>query len=230
LQSFQKTQVDISHLASIFYGFTSVSPTNDLHCIERNSVLAETARALRNEMKNSGAEIREKQEKQMKITTTVKTSMITLALGVAFMLPATARAQSDVSPDEFAFSAPQTTAAQPAQSAAKQIAKADFQGKVSLPFNVKCGTKYLKAGQYSLSVKSEEGARVVTINGSGENVNIHMREVLTNRWASQSALLVGKSSKGRRLEAVYVEGLNAMLYPDTNPNGSHARTERLPIS
>ena len=34
----------------------------------------------------------------MKITTTVKTSMITLALGVAFMLPATARAQSDVSP------------------------------------------------------------------------------------------------------------------------------------
>ena len=50
------------------------------------------------------------------------------------------------------------------------------------------------------------------------------------RWASQSALLVRKSGEGRRLEAVYVEGLNAMLYPDTNPNGSHARTERLPIS
>ena len=52
----------------------------------------------------------------------------------------------------------------------------------------------------------------------------------TNRRASQSALLVRKSSEGRRLEAVYVEGLNAMLYPDTNPNGSHAQTERLPIS
>jgi hypothetical protein len=61
-------------------------------------------------------------------------------------------------------------------------------------------------------------------------VNIHMREVLKNRWAGQSALLVGKSSEGRRLEGVYVEGLNAMLYPDTNPNGSHARTEQLPIS
>jgi hypothetical protein len=96
---------------------------------------------------------------------------------------------------------------------------------------VKCGSKNLKAGRYSLSVKSEEGARVVTINnGSGESVNIHMREVLTNRWTSQSALLVGKSSEGRRLEAVYVEGLNAMLYPETNPNGSHARTEQLPIS
>lgn len=166
----------------------------------------------------------------MKITSVVKTWMVTLALGVAFMLPATARAQSDMSPDEFPFSAPQTTAALPAQSAATQMAKADFEGKVSLPYNVKCGSKNLKAGQYSLSVKSEKGARVVTINGSGENVNIHMREVLTNRWASQSALLVGKSNEGRRLEAVYVEGLNAMLYPDTNPNGSHARTERLPIS
>jgi hypothetical protein len=181
-------------------------------------------------MKNSGAEIREKQEKQMKITTAVKTSMITLALGVAFMLPATARAQSDMSPDEFAFSATETTAAQPVHAASAKLTKADFEGKVSLPYNVKCGSKNLKAGQYLLSVKSEEGARVVTINGSGENVNIHMREVLTNRWASQSALLVGNSSQGRRLEGVYVEGLNAMLYPDTNPNGSHARTERLPIS
>ena len=181
-------------------------------------------------MKYSSAEIRDPEEKQMKITTAVKTSLITVALGVAFMLPATARAQSDMSPDEFAFSAPQTTTAQPARSAAAQFAKADFEGKVSLPYNVKCGSKNLKAGQYSLSVKSEEGARVVTINGSGENVNIHMRQVLTNRWASQSALLVGNSSEGRRLEGVYVEGLNAVLYPDTNPDGSYARTERLPIS
>jgi hypothetical protein len=166
----------------------------------------------------------------MRMMTTVKTSVITVALGFACLLPATARAQSEVSPDEFAFSVTETTAAQPVHVAGAKSAKADFQGKVSLPYNVKCGSKSLKAGQYWLSVKSEEGARVVTIHGSGENVNIHMREVLTNRWASQSALLVGKSSEGRRLEAVYVEGLNAMLYPDTNPNGSHARTVRLPIS
>ena len=116
------------------------------------------------------------------------------------------------------------------QAANPKLTKADFEGKVSLPYAVKCGGKSLKAGQYLLSVKSEGTSRVVTINGSGENVNIHMREVLTNRWASQSALLVRKSGEGRRLEAVYVEGLNTMLYPDTNPNGSHARTERLPIS
>jgi hypothetical protein len=166
----------------------------------------------------------------MKITTAVKASMITAALGFACLLPATARAQSDMSPDEYAFSATETTGAQPVRAANPKLTKADFEGKVSLPYAVKCGGKSLKAGQYLLSVKSEGTSRVVTINGSGENVNIQMREVLTNRWASQSALLVRKSGEGRRLEAVYVEGLNAMLYPDTNPNGSHARTERLPIS
>jgi hypothetical protein len=217
-------------LASSCYRFISVLPSKDLLCIERIAVLNETAHALSKKMKNSSAKIREAEEKKMRIMTAVKTSMITVALGFACLLPATARAQSDVSPDEFAFSGAETTAAQPVHVASAKLAKADFQGKVSLPYNVKCGSTNLKAGQYSLSVKSEEGARVVTINGSGENVNIHVREVLTNRWASQSALLVGKSSEGRRLEAVYVEGLNAMLYPDTNPNGSHARTERLPIS
>jgi hypothetical protein len=184
-------------------------------------------------MKNLNSKIASKKETKMKMTTVVKISVYTAALGLACLLPVTARAQSDVMPDSFPFSADEATAARPAPVAAVDNAnqtQADFQGKVSLPYNVKCGGKNLKAGQYSLSVKSEEGARVVTINGSGENVNIHMRQVLTNRWASQSALLVGKSSEGRRLEAVYVEGLNAMLYPDTNPNGSHARTERLPIS
>ncbi len=166
----------------------------------------------------------------MKITIAVKASMITAALGFACLLPATARAQSDMSPDEYAFSAAETTGAQPVQTANPKLTKADFEGKVSLPYAVKCGGKSLKAGQYLLSVKSEGASRVVAINGSGENVNIHMREVLTNRWASQSALLVRKSGEGRRLEGVYVEGLNAMLYPETNPNGSHARMERLPIS
>jgi hypothetical protein len=181
-------------------------------------------------MKNSSAKIRGTEEKKMRIMTTVKTSMITLALGFACLLPATARAQSDMSPDEYAFSATETTAAQPVRAASAKLTKADFEGKVSLPYDVKCGGKNLKAGHYLLSVKSEKGSRVVTINGSGENVDIHMRQVLTNRWASQSALLVGNSSEGRRLEGVYVEGLNAVLYPDTNPDGSYARTERLPIS
>jgi hypothetical protein len=167
----------------------------------------------------------------MKMTTAVKSSMITLALGaLACLLPTTARAQSDMSPDEFAFSAPATTAAQPAQTATTKIIKTDFEGKVSLPYNVTCGNQNLKAGQYVLSVKSDENGRMVTINGGGQNMNMHAREVEMNHAGSTSALLVRKSSEGRKLAAVYVEGLNATLYLEASTNGSHARMERLPIS
>ena len=84
-------------------------------------------------MKNSSAKITGTEEKKMRIMTTVKTSMITLALGFACLLPATARAQSDMSPDEYAFSATETTPAQPVHAASAKLTKADFQGKVSLP-------------------------------------------------------------------------------------------------
>jgi hypothetical protein len=69
-------------------------------------------------MKNSNTVIQSKEEKKMKITTIVKVSVYAATLGFAFMLPVTAHAQMDVAPDEFAFSAPATTAAQPVQVAA----------------------------------------------------------------------------------------------------------------
>ena len=144
----------------------------------------------------------------MKATTAVKASMIAAALGFAFMLPATAQAQSDMSPDEYAFSAAEVTVAQPVQTASAQAAKPDFAGKVSLPYNVKCGNKNLKAGQYLLSVKSEGTARVITINGGGQNMNMRAHEGPANHQTSQSALLVRKSVEGRKLEAVYISGLN----------------------
>jgi hypothetical protein len=167
----------------------------------------------------------------MKMTTALKSSMITLALGaVACLLPTTARAQSDMSPDEFAFSAPETTAAEPAPTATAQITKADFEGKVALPYDVKCGNQNLKAGQYVLSVKSEGSGRVVTINGGGQTMNMQAREVPEKQASSTSALLVRKSSEGRKLAAVYVEGMNTTLYLDASTNGSPAQMERLPIS
>jgi hypothetical protein len=180
-----------------------------------------------NEMKNSNSKIQEKKETTMKMTTVVKATMFTAALGFACLLPATARAQSDVMPDEFAFSAETTTVAQPV--AAIQ-AKANFEGKISLPYGVNCAGKTLKPGAYMVSVKSEGSARVVTIHGGGASVNMHAREVRADGVASRSALLVRKSSSGRRVEAVYVEGLGATLYLNPGTNGSAAGMERLPIS
>jgi hypothetical protein len=222
-------QASLSTAGSACYRFTSVLPTKDPRCIERFAVWDETARAMRNEMKSSNTKILGKEETKMKITTVAKTSMIAAVLGFACLLPATAHAQSDAMPDSFAFSAEETIVAQPVQVASNQ-AKADFEGKVSLPYDVNCGGKNLKAGQYLLSVKSEGTGRVVTLHGGVQNVNMHMREVAANRDTNHSALLVRKSGYGRRLEAVYVEGLNVTLYLDTNSNGNNAAMERLPIS
>jgi hypothetical protein len=187
---------------------------------------------MKNETKNSDSEIRVKKETTMKMTTLVKASILAATLGFVSMLAPAARAQADAmpNPDEFPFSAPEITVAQPNQPAAAQVAKADFEGKVSLPFNVHCGARNLKPGQYLLSVKSQGTSRVVTLHSAGQNMTMRVQEVSTHRGASQSALLVRKSGEGRRLEAVYVAGLNATLYLNTSSDGPHARIEKLPIS
>jgi hypothetical protein len=212
------------------YRFTFILWTKYLRCIEWFVVFDKTARTLRNEMKIRTQRFEENREKMMKITTAVKASMFTAALGLACLLPATAHAQVDVSPDFYPIANTETIAPQPAQVASAKPAKADFEGKFSLPYDAKCSGKNLKSGKYLLSVKSDGRGRVVTIHRSGEEVSVRVREVPRNRAGSQSALLVRKSDEGRRLEAVYVEGLNAMLYLETDTMGSHGRMERLPIS
>jgi hypothetical protein len=186
---------------------------------------------MRNDIKTN-SKIQTKRETTMKMTTLVKASMFAATLGFISMLAPAARAQADAmpNPDDFPFEAPQATAAQPVQIAAAQVANADFEGKVSLPFNVHCGAQNLKPGQYLLSVKSQGTSRVVTLQSDGQNMTMRVHEVSAHRGSSQSALLVRKSGAGRRLEAVYVAGLNATLYLNTSPDGSHTRIEKLPIS
>ena len=182
-------------------------------------------------MRVSSLKIESQKETKMKMTTVVKISLYTAALGLACMLPVTARAQSEVMPDSFAFSTDEATASRPVQVAEVDDVNQtqdDFQGKVTLPYNAKCAGKNLKAGQYLLSVKLEATGRVVSIHGNGADMNIHVREVPTHRRASQSALLVRNSGHDRTLAAVSVEGLNAMFYLSTS--ATQALTERLPIS
>jgi hypothetical protein len=188
-------------------------------------------RGMRNDI-NPNSKIRAKKEKAMKMTTLVKASMFAATLGFVSMLAPAARAQADAmpNPDEFPFEAPQVTAAQPVQTAAVKLVDGDFEGKVSLPFNVHCGARNLKPGQYLLSVKSQGTSRVVTLHGAGQNMTMRVHEVSAHRGDSQSALLVRKSSAGRRLEAVYVAGLNATLYLSTSSDEAHTRMEKLPIS
>ena len=97
--------------------------------------------------------------------------------------------------------APETTAAQPAQTATANITKADFEGKVSLPYDVKCGNQNLKAGQYVLSVKSEGTGRVVTINGGGQDMNMQAREVPVESGGYRARCWLGSPVRERKLAA-----------------------------
>ena len=187
---------------------------------------------MRNDI-NPNSKIEAKKERTMKMTTLVKASIFAATLGFVSMLAPAARAQADAMPnaDEFPFEAPQTAAtAQPAHIAAVKLVNADFEGKVSLPFDVQCGAKNLKAGQYMLSVKSQGTSRVVTLHSAGQSMTMRVHQVSANRAATQSALLLHKSNEGRRLEAVYVESLNATLYLNASSGGAVVNMEQLPIS
>lgn len=166
----------------------------------------------------------------MKITTVAKASILTAVLGFACLLPARVYAQVDAMPDTDFNEGPnmERIGAPTVPVASARETKADFAGRFSLPYDMQCGGKNLKPGQYSLSVKSEGTSRVVTIHGVAANVNIQVREVPANRGASHSALLVRKSNEGRKLEGVYVAELNATLY--LAPNTSQGVMEQLPVS
>jgi hypothetical protein len=180
---------------------------------------------------NSKSKFQDKKERLMKMTTVVKTSVFAATLGLACLLPVTAHAQADVSPDIYELANTETTAAATKVQVATNTAKpADFQGRFALPYNVRCKGKNLKSGQYSLSVKSEGTSRVVTIARNGETMNIRAQELTGNPAASHSALLVRKSHEGRMLEAVYVRELTILLFLDTDAAAQSGRTDRLPIS
>jgi len=166
----------------------------------------------------------------MTIATVVRGSLLLAVLGFACLLPARVYAQVDAQPDPDLYDGSRTAAmathAVP-KAHAKQ-AKADFAGQFSLPYNVECGGKNLRPGQYSISVKSEGTNRVLNIHSSAANMNIPVRVVPADQGASRSAVLVRTSGEERKLEAVYVEGLNATLYLEANT--SYGAMERLPIS
>jgi hypothetical protein len=173
----------------------------------------------------------EKKESKMKMTTVAKGSIFAAALGLACLLPTTTHAQAEVSPDVYEVVSTETIAAEhQLQVAANTTKPADFQGRFALPYEVRCKGKSLKAGQYSVSVKSEGTTRVVTLAHNGETMNIHAQELAGNAAASQSTVLVRKSHEGRLLEAVYVRQLNMLLYLDTNAATQSGQMERLPIS
>jgi hypothetical protein len=179
---------------------------------------------------NSKSENETKKGSKMKMMTVVKSSVFAATLGLACLLPVTAHAQAEVSPDNYELANTDVTVAQQARLASNNAKPADFHGRFALPYEVRCKGKSLKSGQYSLSVKSEGTTRVVTIARNGETMDIRAQELAGNPAASHSSVLVRKSHEGRMLEAVYVRQLNLLLFLDGNSAAQSGQMERLPIT
>jgi hypothetical protein len=163
-----------------------------------------------------------------------KTMLMLAGLALACFWPATTHAQAEVSPDFYAVDnsapilQPQMTLAANAQQAA------DFQGNISLPYQVQCSGKKLAAGQYTVAVKSEGQQKTMVLHKDGNEVKLAVWQIVPASKAERSALLVQTAGETRMLEAVYVASMNAILYVDRNWKMSlldrMQSAERLPIS
>ena len=162
--------------------------------------------------------------------------MLTVAgLAVVCFWPATTQAQADVSPDFYPIENAAPIAQPQATLAAQtQQAPAEFQGKISLPFQVQCGEKKLAAGQYTVAVKTEGAKKTVVLHKDGNEVKLAVRQTAPASKTGKSALLVQSAGNKRMLQAVYVASMNAILYVGTdwttNPLDGMQPAEPLPIS
>ena len=161
--------------------------------------------------------------------------MLTMAgLALACFWPATAHAQADVSPDSY----PIENAVPITQPQATQLAQtqppAEFQGNISLPYQVQCSGKKLAAGQYTVAVKTEGAKKTVVLHKDGNEVQLAVRHVAPTSKTGKSALLVQSAGETRMLKAVYLASMNAILYLDHDWKLSVLDriqdAERLPIS
>jgi hypothetical protein len=175
-----------------------------------------------------------KEEREMKANWTK--AMLTVAgLALACFWPATTHAQAEVSPDFYAIdnSAP-IQQPQMTLAANTQQAPAEFQGNISLPYQVQCSGKKLAAGQYTVAVKTEGQQKTVVLHKDGNEVKLAVRQIAPASKADRSALLVQSAGEKRMLEAVYVASLNAILYLDHDWKLSLLdriqAAERVPIS
>jgi hypothetical protein len=166
----------------------------------------------------------------MRNITTAKITLTFAGLLLAFLLPATTHAQSEIAPDEFkSENMVPITPAPPA--------KVDFEGKFSLPYQVQCSGSKLTPGEYTLAVKTAGTSKIVTIHREGSDIVLTARIAANPSDSGQSVVLVrhGPGPRARTLEGVYLEKIKMMLYLDesgaTNAlDKMFASVQRVPIS
>lgn len=171
----------------------------------------------------------------MKARNAVRVSAVFLGIGAAaLLLPATSRAQAEVSPDVYPNESPAATmvAAKPAVTASAKV-DAKYQGSFSLPYAVECSGRTLEAGEYTVSLPQGDAFGRVTLRHNGRVVELQPRAISRDGISGQSALLVTQSNGRRTLQAIYVQDRHVTVYFHSDAlldAVNHSNAQRVPIS
>lgn len=118
-------------------------------------------------------------------------------------------------------------------------AKTEFEGHVSLPYEVQCHGHKLAAGEYKLLVKTVGEDKMVTLQREGSDVVLHSRPVpptsVSDHGPSAMMLRHGPGPGTHTLEGVYIENLKLVLFLDETGHANpidkiFASVKRIPIT
>jgi hypothetical protein len=118
-------------------------------------------------------------------------------------------------------------------------ATTEFEGHVSLPYEVQCHGHKLAAGDYKLLVKTVGEDKMVTLQREGSDVVLRSRPVpptsVSDHGPSAMMLRHGPGPGTHTLEGVYIENLKLVLFLDetghSNPiDKVFASVKRVPIT
>jgi hypothetical protein len=118
-------------------------------------------------------------------------------------------------------------------------AKTEFEGHVSLPYQVQCHGHKLAAGEYKLLVKTVGEDKMVTLQREGSDVVLRSRPVpptsVSDHGPSAMMLRHGPGPGAHTLEGVYIENLKLVLFLDETGHANpidkvFASVKRIPIT
>lgn len=184
----------------------------------RNSILT-AAKQTELRMKNIIA------NRMTKITWTIA------ALMLAAFFPATAHAQAETGAQDHETHNMAAMVHTPA--------KTEFEGHVSLPYEVQCHGHKLAAGEYKLLVKTVGEDKMVTLQREGSDVVLRSRPVpptsVSDHGPSAMMLRHGPGPGTHTLEGVYIENLKLVLFLDETGHANpidkvFASVKRIPIT
>jgi len=161
----------------------------------------------------------------------MKLPLIIAVLALANFFPSITHAQAETGAQEHQSSNMSTAAPTPS--------KTEFEGHVSLPYQVQCHGHKLVAGEYTLLVKTVGADKMVTLQREGSDVVLQSRPVPPTSVSDQGHSVVmlrhGPGPSGHTLEGVYVESLKLVLFLDETGHSApidkvFASVVRVPIS